>query len=1030
MDASEFVLQEPPKNAASLAATSSPVPKPPGLSVDVLPRRSRRAGYLPLPLVGRREELSRLDRALERAALGHGSVWSITGPAGIGKTRLMVELSRIAVRRGFDVRSSFSTWEGQTPLLPFLRMIGGTPEDPGTSEPVVDVGGRILPRIALGLDSSTGGLRRRRNPDQMAIELLGAFGDATRLSPVLLLVDDFHRSDPDSVRFLRLLAGLTANRRLLLVFSFREESVRNRAPGTTGLADLLEELRIAGPLESVELRGLTDSEMMQFAGSLLPRGWASRRSNQLHVAELVRVAGGNPFFLRELLAFGVGSGTSEVKGAASGTARVGAPTEETVNSSYGPLERLLRRRLDALPRRDRQVLGAAALIGDSFSEEEVAAAVPESEESVYEPLQRMGSEGWPVRWVEGRKGRLAFLHSLLRQACGDLLLPSERRRFAGRLARWWSRNHPEDLESTARFCAEAGRGGHGRLAVDRLIEEALQARSFSSLERYLLWRARIVGSSPRAWREHLARFFSSLDRMRVHEPLELSRLCRRFLELHPPEPERSMVEAWEVGCVAYENPPSSPVQLERLRRRIASDPRLARSPPVAIQLELARLRVAASRGEWERVRSVAKSLYRLTRPRGPSFELFVAAQHSALSSHRLGRYREAMRWLGIARAECHRARLEETTPALGLSTIRASVEYSLDHCAKAAEIEESVARRYTELGSFRRAVAAWFNVGAARMGLSDLGAARRAHYEALTLIRQVGLGPQEGQCYTNLGLSFLEEGRTQEATRYFRRALPLLKKATHPDDYVIMVRIGLGRIALAQGRPGEAADELHLAEELCRGTAVRMTPEVERSRAVWLASTGNRPAAIDLLRRSLARRSPRLVGVGRRDTLSLLTKLQEGEEDFSLRGEAVPLEHDGGERSVLVPPAAGGVMGPPRTDPIGAGRSARSASSSGGSHGEQFEVMGSASERVLEALYRAGAVVGGPMDRDVVPLAFTQVGLSSDLGVPQSSFARGLLRLVERGALLQSRRRVEGATRSLKAYLLTARGLELARPLT
>jgi hypothetical protein len=51
------------------------------------------------PLFGRRDELSRLRTALERAERGQGSLLVLTGEAGIGKSRLARELDAIARER-------------------------------------------------------------------------------------------------------------------------------------------------------------------------------------------------------------------------------------------------------------------------------------------------------------------------------------------------------------------------------------------------------------------------------------------------------------------------------------------------------------------------------------------------------------------------------------------------------------------------------------------------------------------------------------------------------------------------------------------------------------------------------------------------------------------------------------------------------------------------------------------------------------------------------------------------------------------
>jgi predicted ATPase len=53
-----------------------------------------------LPLIARRAELATLTGAIEAAKRGRGEAMLLTGEAGLGKTRLLIETQREAERRG------------------------------------------------------------------------------------------------------------------------------------------------------------------------------------------------------------------------------------------------------------------------------------------------------------------------------------------------------------------------------------------------------------------------------------------------------------------------------------------------------------------------------------------------------------------------------------------------------------------------------------------------------------------------------------------------------------------------------------------------------------------------------------------------------------------------------------------------------------------------------------------------------------------------------------------------------------------
>ena len=68
-------------------------------------------------LVGRRWEMSAVEGLLDRAVDGHGAVVGVVGPPGIGKSRLVREVSAMAGRRGVEVFTAFC--ESHTSQVPF-----------------------------------------------------------------------------------------------------------------------------------------------------------------------------------------------------------------------------------------------------------------------------------------------------------------------------------------------------------------------------------------------------------------------------------------------------------------------------------------------------------------------------------------------------------------------------------------------------------------------------------------------------------------------------------------------------------------------------------------------------------------------------------------------------------------------------------------------------------------------------------------------------------------------------------------------
>ena len=83
-------------------------------------------------LVGRDAELGRMLTLLDDAASGQAVVALIGGDAGVGKTRLVAEVTRMATEQGFTVLSGHCAELGESvPYLPLADALRGVTQPPG-----------------------------------------------------------------------------------------------------------------------------------------------------------------------------------------------------------------------------------------------------------------------------------------------------------------------------------------------------------------------------------------------------------------------------------------------------------------------------------------------------------------------------------------------------------------------------------------------------------------------------------------------------------------------------------------------------------------------------------------------------------------------------------------------------------------------------------------------------------------------------------------------------------------------------------
>jgi class 3 adenylate cyclase len=308
-------------------------------------------------LVGRRWEMSAIEGILDRAIDGHGAVVGIVGPPGIGKSRLVQEVSTIASSRGVTV---FTTCcESHTSQVPFhaiarlLRATVGVAElDPPAARALVRTQFSDADPEDLVLFDDLLGIRDpeteppRIDPDARRRRLTALVGAASLASrnPVVYVIEDAHWIDPVSESMLSDLLIVVPPTSSLVLVTYRPEYVgaltRPHASQTIALA----------PLSDPEIAAL-------LSGLLGPDPSITELGHK--VAER---AAGNPFFAEEIVwdlaerRVLLGDPGAYVSNASAAEVSVPATLQATISA-----------RIDRLDPGAKRTLGAAAVIGSRFS---------------------------------------------------------------------------------------------------------------------------------------------------------------------------------------------------------------------------------------------------------------------------------------------------------------------------------------------------------------------------------------------------------------------------------------------------------------------------------------------------------------------------------------------------------------------------------------------------------------------------------------------------------------------------------------
>ncbi|CAN5912344.1 hypothetical protein BH23ACT2_BH23ACT2_09860 [soil metagenome] len=334
--------------------------------------------------MGRDSELGLLvDRLVSTPAGATGPVL-VAGEPGIGKTRLLVELSERADSAGRQVVWGRSWDEVDTP--PFWMWTQ-----------VV----RHLSGVTRGTDLADLVLDEPEGADRF--ELFDATADVIRQSatdhPVVIVLDDLHAADAPSLLLARFVVQQLAGHPVGLVGSYRPIEARARVD----VADHIEALARDG--SELRLGGLDIGAVGELLG-------APARAAEVHGA-----TGGNPLFVEQVARIGTVGSSSPITGH-DGTTTVG-------------LRSAIATRVERLDDSPRRAVAVTALLGGAVTPSEVADLLGADSRDAEEDLEEVVAAGLLHRRDDGR---LDFSHSLVTETAADALDEADRARLHRRAA--------------------------------------------------------------------------------------------------------------------------------------------------------------------------------------------------------------------------------------------------------------------------------------------------------------------------------------------------------------------------------------------------------------------------------------------------------------------------------------------------------------------------------------------------------------------------------------------------------------------
>jgi class 3 adenylate cyclase/tetratricopeptide (TPR) repeat protein len=425
--------------------------------------------------VGRDAELEELRRAQQIAGSGHGQVVAIVGEAGVGKSRLVYELTHSHRLQGWLALETASVSYGKaTSYLPVIELVKGYFKIQGQDdarEIREKVTGKLLtldealrPAVSALLalldvpvdDTSWPTIdpaqRRQRTLDAVKGLLLRE----AREQPLLVIFEDLHWIDSETQATLDSLVDSLASTRLLLLVTYRPE---------------YRDAWVVNPgYRRLRLDALPNESAAELLEALLGDDPALAPLKQLLVGS------GNPFFLEESVRTLVE--TKSLVGE-RGQYRLTQPVK-TIKVAP-TVQAVLAARIDRLPPDDKHLLQVAAIVGRNvpFALLQAIAGLPD--EVLRHGLDRLQAADFIDETGLFPDLEYSFRHALTHEVTYGGLLQTRRRELHARILSAAERIYVAQLDDKADWLAlHAVRGEVWESAVAYLQRAARRATALSA----------------------------------------------------------------------------------------------------------------------------------------------------------------------------------------------------------------------------------------------------------------------------------------------------------------------------------------------------------------------------------------------------------------------------------------------------------------------------------------------------------------------------------------------------------------------
>ncbi len=379
--------------------------------------------------VGRESELKDMVKLMQDSLTGKGQYVVLEGGAGIGKTRLVNEVAKLAAEEGFEFLTGRCLSLEQTdPYLPFMEALkekmGSNAESQYGNVPMGLVGvgnynsapSQNVPMGLLGINSQpdVANLDIQTQRDKLFDNMLDIIVRSSHSKPLMLFIDDLQWADSGTLQLLVFIARNISNNRVILCSAYRTGELDAEGKPLHFYEQFKQTTREI-PHHTITLERMSQEEIAQMINSIL----GIKDAPTKFVNKLYGESEGNPFFVEEVLRSLMDEGII-LRHGHIWDAGIDLSTVRIPNT----IKDVITHRIARLDEAEKKILRYAAVAGDHYTFDILKEVTGISDEELLDSIDKLMEADIIQEVQNAEEEEYRFDHKLIRSVIYDSMSKS------------------------------------------------------------------------------------------------------------------------------------------------------------------------------------------------------------------------------------------------------------------------------------------------------------------------------------------------------------------------------------------------------------------------------------------------------------------------------------------------------------------------------------------------------------------------------------------------------------------------------